>query len=990
MMSRTPDVSLQAGQRLDGFEIKRAMAIDELQAVAYEITHEGSGARLYHLHTDDPENMFSINFPTPPPDDTGLPHILEHAVLAGSHKYPVREPFFEMVKMSMATFINAMTSNDCTVYPVASNVKQDLFNLAEVYFDATFCPLLTEETFKREGHHFAPADETNPAGDLTIKGIVYSEMKGARSAPEGRLGSLSTRALLPDTIYAKSSGGEPEAIPELTYEQFKQFHETYYHPSNAHFFLYGNIPTAEYLAFLSGKLDAFSRREIRVSPSRQTPWQEPRAVVESYPIAPHESLADKTYLKLNWLTGDATDVEDSLLLGILDLVLLGNEGAPLKKALIDSRLGANLVQSGSGGAGPMSSFSVGLKGSEPERVGAFVDLVTDTLTHIATHEIGRERVEAAFHQAAYGYMEIRPMHPIRLLWPLLGAWTNGADPVQFLRMSDNLDACRRRYDSDPGLFNTLIQERLLNNPHRLMFTLKPDGNMQARIDAEARERTGRVRSQLTDEEVEEIAAQAHELDERSTQPNPPEAVATLPQLGVNDLPEHPLHIPTCIARIGDTTVLRNDVFSNGVNYLALNFDLKGLPEELWVYLPHYWEAISKMGARGMGYEQLAQRRAACTGALWCRPEFLTHAEDGERSRWSLRFSMTTLDDRMGEALGLMHDLLFGVDPRDRDRLHNVLLQIRAQRRADMTHQGHHIVLLQACRGLTPEGHLYDTAYGLPQLTLAEHLADTFEESNDDLMVKIESIRVFLLARARVTTSFTGSDGPFSEACTALPDWLSRMDGEPVSDAPIGFVPFDKPPREGLAVPIQVAHCLQVFRAPHYSHPDMAALVVGAHLVSLNYMVPEVRFKGNAYGGWFRYDPFLHYFGLGSFRDPHITRTLEVFAGVTDYIRGADWTQTDIDRAIIATAKREMTPIRPGNATDLALHRHLTGQSPELREERYARFQAVTPEDAKRALLEHLEANRHRGAICVVSSREKLEEANREMPDQPLAIEDILS
>ena len=520
--------------------------------------------------------------------------------------------------------------------------------------------------------------------------------------------------------------------------------------------------------------------------------------------------------------------------------------------------------------------------------------------------------------------------------------------------------------------------------------LKPDGNMQARIDVETRERTDRVRSQLTDEEARKIAAEAYELDQRSTEPNSPEALETLPQLKIRDLPKHPFHIPASVECVGGATLLRNDVFSNGVNYLALNFDLKGLPEELWVYLPYYWEAISKLGARGMGYEQLAQRRAACTGALWCRPEFLTHAEDGERSRWSLRFSLTTLDARMGEALSLMHDLLFGVDPGDRDRLHNVLLQIRAQRRADMTHQGHHIVLLQACRGLTPEGHLYDTAYGLPQLTLAEHLADTFEESNDDLMAKIEAVRGFLLARGRVTASFTGSDGPFSEVCTALPDWLSRMDGEPVSDAPIGFVPFDKPPREGLAVPIQVAHCLQVFRAPHHSHPDMPALVVGAHLVDLDYMVPQIRFKGNAYGALFRYDPFLRYFGLGSYQDPHIKRTFEVFAGVTDYVHSADWTQTDIDRAIIATAKREMEPIRPGNATHLALHRHVTGQSPELREERYGRFQAVTPEDAKRALLEHLEANRHRSAMCVISSREKLEEANAETPNEPLAIEDVLS
>ena len=248
-MSAVPEITMHIGQNSNGFEVKDVTPLEALRSVAYQLEHKQSGARLLHLYNQDAENLFSVSFPTPPPDDTGIPQILEHAVLAGAGKYPVKEPFFEMIKMSMATFINAMTGSDCTYYPVASNVKQDLFNLAEVYFDAVFHPLLTEQTFRREGHHFAPSDPENPTGDLTITGIVYNEMKGAFSDPESRLYRSISRELLPDTIYGKESGGDPEAIPDLTYEALKEFHGTYYHPSNSYFFLYGNIPTTEYLAF---------------------------------------------------------------------------------------------------------------------------------------------------------------------------------------------------------------------------------------------------------------------------------------------------------------------------------------------------------------------------------------------------------------------------------------------------------------------------------------------------------------------------------------------------------------------------------------------------------------------------------------------------------------------------------------------------------------------------------------------------------------------
>lgn len=994
--TQTPTVDLRAGQQLHGFDVKTVTPIDELRAVKIELAHPRSGARLMHLYAHDTENLFSINFPTPPPDDTGLPHILEHAVLAGSHKYPVKEPFFEMIKMSMATFINAMTSADHTYYPVASNVKKDLFNLAEVYFDAVFHPLLTEDTFRREGHHLAPANPEEPTGDLKITGIVYNEMKGVFSDPESRLYRSMTSRLMPDTVYARESGGDPGAIPELTYEQLKAFHQTYYHPSNSYFFLYGDIPTSDYLAFLADKLaaipqngDSATLRPLRPEVTHQSRWTSPQTVMDTYPIGADEPLTEKTYLMLSWLLGDATDPGDVVLCRILSLILLGNEGAPLRKAIIDSKLGADLIYSGASSIGPASTFYVGLKGSEAERAEAFTQLVMKTLTEIADAELDSAKVESAFQQATYHYQEVASMFPLRMLYRVIEAWIYEKDSDTFLKMGESLAAVQQRWQENPAIFNELIRERLLDNPHRLLSVLSPDAEMQARMDAESAERTKGIRSQLTDAQVAQIAVDAAELERLNGQPNAPEALAKLPQLKVSDLPEKPRHIPTTVEKVAGRDLLRNDVFANGVNYLALNFNLTGLPQHLWQYLPRYAEAIGKLGAADMNYEQLAQRKSAVTGGIGCTPGFSTHALDGSRSLQNLRFHLKALDQKMDAALDVLQKLVFSVNPRDTERLRDVLTQSVAEYRTEMIHDGSNTAIHHAARGLSPEAHLSEIVFGLPQLRGSEKLLNGFDELNAELMARVEQIRDFLLSPGRVTASFTGSDTAFNVTRARLGEWLNAMEAGEMDAESVAFQPFDTPPREGLAGPIQIAHCAQVMPAPHYSHPDSTLLSVGAHIIRLDYIMSEIRFKGNAYGAWFTYSPLEAHLYQASYRDPHVARTLNVFAETVDYVKKVEWTQTDIDRAIIATAKNGEKPIRPSQAASSALSQHLTGQTREMREERYAQLRRATPSEVKRALLQLLEENRDKAAVCVVSSREKLAAANRELAE-PLAIEDILA
>ena len=487
----------------------------------------------------------------------------------------------------------------------------------------------------------------------------------------------------------------------------------------------------------------------------------------------------------------------------------------------------------------------------------------------------------------------------------------------------------------------------------------------------------------------ELPADAAELERLNGVPNPPESLAKLPQLQVSDLPEKPKHIPTTVEEVGGQVLLRNDVFANGINYLALNFNLQGLPQHLWTHLPRYAEAISKLGAADMNYEKMAQRTSAVTGGIGCAPWFSTHALDPNRSLQSMSFQLKALDGKMDAALDVLHDLLFAVNPRDTERLRDVMVQAVAEYQTEMIHDGSSTAIHHASRGLSLNAHLAEIIYGLPQLRNSETLLNGFDELNTELMGHIEEIRDFLLTRGRVVGSFTGSDAAFETTRTKLDEWLDAMQDEPLTSESIAFQQFETPPREGLAGPIQIAHCAHVMPAPHYSHPDSPLLTIGAHLIRLDYILSEIRFKGNAYGARFTYSPYEALLCQSSFRDPHVARTINVFEQTVDYVKQVEWTQVDVDRAIIATAKDGEKPIRPSQAASSALSQHLVGQTREMREERYAQLRQATPTVVKRALLQLLEENGDKAAVCAVSGREKLEAANHELT-QPLVIEDILS
>ncbi|MGD1277610.1 MAG: insulinase family protein [Tepidisphaeraceae bacterium] len=971
------------GEIIDGFLVRRVTPLPNLRSTAIELLHQVSGARMLHLSNSDAENLFSICFPTPPPDDTGVPHILEHSVLAGSDKYQVKDPFFEMLKSSMATFINAMTGSDYTVYPVASNVRQDFFNLAEVYWDAVFHPLLTEQTFQREGHHL----EFDKDGHLIIKGIVYNEMKGALSNPQTKVYDLIEKNLWPDTPLGKNAGGDPDHIPQLTWHGLRRFHQFHYHPSNAFIFLYGDIPTADHLSFLRDRLSGFTRRDLPPHLPPQPRWTGPRKLSDAYPVAPTDQTAAKTFIILSWLVGSATDVPELFAFSALDRILLGNQAAPLRKALIDAKLGEDLSHSGFWANGQESTFNVGLKGSEPQRGADVETLVLHFLDQFARHAVPREQFDAAIQQLMYHHLEITPTYPLHLMGAAISLWPHGGDPLALFLADQHLRQLQRDFAQNPQLFGELIRRKLLDNPHRLTLIVQPDPQLQARSDAEFAEKMRKLQASLSPDQLQHIAANQEALDAALAAPNSPQALATLPQLRVADLPPKPRHIPTTVETLpGGATLLVNDVFANGVNYLIVAFDLTGLPAHLYPYLPLYGACVQKMGAAGQDYVHVAQRIAAYTGGVSFTTAFSTRVDDPQRLLRHGIFGIKFLDDNAERALAVLRDLMFALDPRDSSRLQDVLLQSRAQQRMRPTHDGMGLALRHAARGFNPEAHLNQITGGLPQIQFMEKItADNVAPTIESL----DAIRSFLLNRARVAASFTGSAKVLDLLRRNLTDWTAAMSDAPIADLPLGFSPFSTPPRQGLAAPMNVAYCTAAMPAPHISHADAPLLAVAARLLSLNYVLDEVRFKGSAYGGGCGYNGNSQLWSFHSYRDPWIVRTLDVYAAALGHVRNADWTQADVDRSIIGTAKEGERPIRPTQAGGIALGRYLTGDTPQRREARHSAMLAATLPHIRRVLIEQFESHASQTAVCVVSSREKLEEANRQRPQSALEIEDIL-
>ncbi len=672
-----PEPTLTSGSSIYGFKVQRVEAVPEVRAMAYEMEHEATGAKVLHLHCGDRENLFSIGFRTPPRDSTGVAHILEHSVLAGSERYPVKDAFNELARATLQTFINAFTYPDKTIYPIASQVKKDFFNLAAVYSDLVFHPRLVKETFSQEGHRLDFTDPEDPQSSLTISGIVYNEMKGVYSSPDSLMWKEIQENLYPDTPYAFDSGGNPEAIIFLTYEQLKAFHRTYYSPSNSRFFIYGDIPTSEHLAFLAEVLCGFPRINVSSCIPLQERWKEPRRVEGFYPIAKNVDIAGKTAVNVAWMTADNEDHETVMVLKIIARALIGSAAGPLRKALIDSGFGEDISPvTGIDSDLRQVAFAVGLRGTDAGKADDIESLILETMGNLSRTGIDRDILEGALHRIEFAGKEIlRRSYPygITLMSRVYHTWLYDGDPLAALRFSSVIERIRSQWTSEPDLFQHVLKKWFVENPHRILSIMEPSESLMEERDDAFRKMMSHSRASLSSEELEDIRRGAKQLRKRQVEPDSAESLATLPVLRMEDVPRLAETIPSEASCIEGVQILKHDIFTNGIAYVDISFDVSHVPDELQPLLPFLGTLTIGMGAEGWSYDEMSKRVALKTGGLGY--QLISGMNTDGTSCWQkMIFSFRALYRNLGEAWKIVAGMLCEGDLADATRMRDLVFE----------------------------------------------------------------------------------------------------------------------------------------------------------------------------------------------------------------------------------------------------------------------------------------------------------------------------
>ena len=982
-----PAPGCRAGETLRGYLVRRVETVGDLRCTAYEMEHLATGARVLHLHADDSENLFAIGFRTPPWDSTGIAHILEHSVLAGSEAYPVKDAFNELSRATLQTFINAFTYPDKTVYPVASQVPVDYFNLARVYADLVLRPRILRETFLQEGHHLEFVDPADPAGDLTVSGIVYNEMKGAYSSPEGLMYKALQQNLFPDNAYGYDSGGDPEAIPHLTWEQLREFHRLYYSPSNAYIFLYGSIPVEDHLAFLEGVLAGFGRVRVESAIGLQPRWDRPRSTRDCFPIARGESPARKTAVNLAWMTAENTQPEEVLLLRIATHALIGTAAGPLRKALIDSGLGEDLS--------PVTGletdlrqvvFSVGLRGTDPGRKEAVEALVLETLEGIAETGFDRGLVEAALHQVEFHGREIvRGAYPygITLMGRVFHTWLYDGDPLAPLKFNALVGRTRDRWQREPGLFQGVIRRWLLDNPHRLTSVMEPSHSCLEEGEARFRKRMAELKATLSETDRERIRDESSRLRALQTEPDSPEALAALPRLKRADIPRQAEIIPSEESRAGGVDVLKHEIFGNGIVYLDCAFDVSHVPDEMQPWLPLLGKFARGMGAAGRRYDEMATRISTAMGALGVQLAS-GFGRDGRQTWQRMIFRMRALHRNIPEALSLLGDILSAGDLSDRRRMEDLVLEKRNSLQSAVIPSGHLFAQRTAASTQTLPSLRDEQWNGRIQLRLLNGLAERF--AADPLVEHMERLRALVFGRGRLLLNVTGDAegvGLLLEEIGALTGRLGS--GSPGTDGP-SMAPA--PARVGVSIAARVCYVARVVTTPGYSDPASAALAVASRELSKGYLYNRIRVQGGAYGGMSLYDPAGRIFSFLSYRDPRLEETLRVYEEAATHLLEAGIGADELEKTVIGTVGTLDRPSDPAGKGYLAMARHLSGITDADRQAFRDRVLAMTPDELLRTVREVLVPALEASSIAVYAGEDRLVRA-RETAVPDLVIEPLM-
>jgi len=960
---------------IGGYTIRRREPLDRLEGVFLELEHDRTGARHVHIETQDDNNAFAVFFPTVPKDSTGVAHILEHVVLAGSQRYPVRDPFFSMTRRSLATFMNAFTSADWTMYPFSSRNEKDFINLLDVYLDATFFPRLSEDSFKQEGIRFEFENAADPKSGLRYKGVVFNEMKGALATPSAAMQRAVGRTLFKGLTYEHVSGGDPQDIPNLTWEQLKRFHATHYHPSNAYFYTYGNQSLERTLEVIErNALSRFQRIEVDTSIPDVTRIATPIQAVEPYPATAGDENATKSQALVAWVTVPTGDSFRLLAMKVLAEVLISNAGSPLRKALIDSRLGTAMAD-GTGLQDDFreSVFGTGLKDVAADDAEKVQQVVLDTLERLADEGIDQAQVDAAIHRLEFEKRERSNAgfpYALRVLFTMLPPYYYGGDSYNALNFDADLERLERAH-KEGRFFENLIREELLENTHRALLTIVPDPDLEERQRRNELDRLAAIEAGMTETDKERIVAEALRLKEDQ---DAKQDLSTLPTLELSDIPMKFEDVPNREMKIGDVAVEFFPQPTNGVTYLDIRSDFAALTPEEKDLLPLFSRVLTQSGAAGQDYVQIASRMAAVTGGVGAAAQVQSLAAQDDYLQ-SFVLSGRALDRNARPFVELLTDLIarLEIDPK---RLKDVIAEAATRLESSISGLGFQFAILRAHSKLTSEGAINDQLQGIGMLHVMRRLAHLEESELGDLIVKLDVMRKRLFQPGNIRFVVTCEEGMIAPLQTLLDELVEALPagsdpGHPERPEPLEFAP------EARTAPVPVAFNVRIFKTVRYTHPDAAALLVLANYLRDTFLHRELREKGGAYGGYAQAGIGSGTFYFGSYRDPNIIRTYDVYDQAVKWVTEGKIEAEALKEAILGACG----DVDPLESPDIKGRREatnrITGFTREERERFKQRLLEVTEDDLRRVAGAYLTVARP--VQATVAGPELVEAARKERP-----------
>ena len=952
------------------FEFERQHHVPSLNIDVQEFRHNKTGAVHIHLAAEDDQNAFLVAFRTVPQDSTGVAHILEHTSLCGSQKYPVRDPFFMMTRRSLNTFMNAFTAADWTAYPFATRNRKDFDNLLDVYLDAVFFPSLNELDFLQEGHRVEFAEMENPDSDLVFKGVVYNEMKGAMSAPTSALYQALTRELFPTITYHHNSGGDPVHIPDLSYQQLKDFHAHHYHPSNAVFMTYGDIPAADHQAhFEQGALQQFEALELNISVPDEQRYQAPKQVADRYALDGEEDTQDKTHIVIGWLLGKATDAEAVLRGHLLSGVLLDNGASPLRRALETSELGcAPSPLCGLSDSSREMMFAAGLEGSNPEHAEAVEALVLDVLKQVAEQGVPQEMVEAMLHQLELSQREISGdgfPFGLQLMVHGLGTILHGADAIEAIDIDPALARLREQIQ-DPNFIKSLARE-IVDNPHRVRLVMSPDPKLSDEQAAAEAARLATLKAGMNEADKQHVIAQAKALLARQNQHDDPEV---LPRVGLEDVPSY-LSIPDGeehrICDIPTTCFARG---TNGLVYQQIVVDLPELDEELAELLPLYTEILTEVGYGELDYLQAQGLQAAVTGGIGASASIRGAVDDTQRDRTLLTLSGKALLRNHAALAEMMHGIFTTARFDELPRIRELIAQERMYREQRVTQAGHALAMAAASSGLAPNAALQHRWSGLAGIKALKTLDDSLDDASalKSLADKLAALHQRLITAPRQLL-LVGE----AEQLQTMREALGRQWQQ--APAVVDRRPFAAPAasgqlRQAWTTSTQVNFCAKAYPCVAAEHEDAPALTVLAAFLRNNYLHRAVREQGGAYGGGASFDPDSGAFRFYSYRDPRLGETLADFEQSVQWLLENQHDARLLEEAILGIVSSIDKPGSPAGEAKKTFHGSLHGRTPEQRRRYRARILAVREADIKRVAEAYLKPEQ--ASTAVITDGQSLE------------------